>query len=150
MDRFELFLSGIHSIYRNIQQIKSAEMEELGLKGTHFLCLYYLHKSEIPLTPVQLSKKCLLDKAAISRIIKQLIEKNLVFYEETTEKRRYRNALSLTSKGKQITEVFMDRINVALSKGGKGLTEEERSIFYSCLTKIKNNLQEIVDDGGVL
>ena len=70
--------------------------------------------------------------------------------EETTEKRRYRNALSLTSKGKQITEVFMDRINVALSKGGKGLTEEERSIFYSCLTKIKNNLQEIVDDGGVL
>ena len=116
MDRFELFLSGIHSIYRNIQQIKSAEMEELGLKGTHFLCLYYLHKSEIPLTPVQLSKKCLLDKAAISRIIKQLIEKNLVFYEETTEKRRYRNALSLTSKGKQITEVFMDRINVALSR----------------------------------
>ena len=44
----------------------------------------------------------------------------------------------------------MDRIDVALSKGGKGLTEEERSIFYSCLTKIKNNLQEIVDDGGVL
>ena len=31
----------------------------------------------------------------------------------------------------------MDRIDVALSKGGKGLTEEERSIFYSCLTKIK-------------
>ena len=60
MDRFELFLSGIHSIYRNIQQIKSAEMEELGLKGTHFLCLYYLHKSEIPLTPVQLSKKKIL------------------------------------------------------------------------------------------
>lgn len=150
MDRFEVFLSAINSIYRNIQQIKSAEMEELGLKGTHFLCLYYLNKNETPLTPAQLSKKCLLDKAAISRIIKQLVEKNLVFYEETNGKRRYRDTLSLTPTGKQITQVFMKRINVALSKGGKGLTEEERKVFYACLTTIKNNLQEVVDEGGVL
>ena len=45
IQRFDAFVSGITSCYKYIQRIKSMEMTEFGLKGTHVRCLYYLRQN---------------------------------------------------------------------------------------------------------
>ena len=48
------------------------EMTELGLKGTHVMCLFFLHHTPEGLTAAQLCQLCAEDKAAISRTIATL------------------------------------------------------------------------------
>src|SRR5699024_11963085 len=43
-DRFETFVLTINRIYRCIQRIKDREMEALGLKGSHVMCLFQLRQ----------------------------------------------------------------------------------------------------------
>ena len=38
VDRFVRFVTSISQLYRCIQKIKSKEMTEFGLKGTHVMC----------------------------------------------------------------------------------------------------------------
>ena len=76
-DRFETFATTIATINRYVQKIKSMEMKTLGLKGTHVMCLYSLGKHPEGLTATQLCRLCGEDKAAISRTITELTEKDL-------------------------------------------------------------------------
>ena len=76
--RFETFVLSINRIYRCIQKIKSQEMTELGLKGTHVMCLFQLRQYPQGLTAAELSHFCMEDKAAISRAISRLEELELV------------------------------------------------------------------------
>lgn len=50
IQRFADFLTGITVCYKYIQRIKSAEMTELGLKGTHVACMFYLNHNPGGLT----------------------------------------------------------------------------------------------------
>ena len=70
--RFESFVTGITVCYKYIQRIKSMEMGELGLKGAHAMCLFYLHHNPGGLTAAQLCTLCAEDKAAISRTVADL------------------------------------------------------------------------------
>ena len=56
--RFHTFVSAITLCYKSIQRIKSAEMTEFGLKGTHVMCLFYLHHEPSGLTAAQLCSRC--------------------------------------------------------------------------------------------
>lgn len=85
-DRFETFTTTITQINRCIQKIKSHEIGSWGLKGTHVMCLYSLGKKPEGLTAAQLSKVCGEDKAAVSRTISELTEKNFVTSDTDTEK----------------------------------------------------------------
>ena len=75
LQRFEDFVTGITVCYKYIQRIKSAEMTEFGLKGTHVMCLFFLHRHPEGLTAAQLCQLCAEDKAAISRSLAVLQEK---------------------------------------------------------------------------
>lgn len=138
LQRFEAFVAGITVCYRYIQRIKSVEMTELGLKGTHVMCLFYLHRSQQPLTATQLCQLCAEDKAAISRTLMTLQEKG---YIQTGEK-RYRSPITLTPAGSNVACQVDDLIAQWVGFGGDGLTEEERSIFYKALAHISENLQK--------
>ena len=72
LDRFHSFVAGIAECHRYIQRIKSAEMTEFGLKGTHVMCIFFLNRSADGLTAAQLSQQCGEDKAAISRTVAEL------------------------------------------------------------------------------
>ena len=50
IQRFEDFVSLINTAYKGLQKIKSYEVEELGLKGNHVMCLFYLGQNEGGLT----------------------------------------------------------------------------------------------------
>lgn len=140
--RFEAFVSGITICYKYIQRIKSMEMEELGLKGTHAMCLFYLHLNPEGLTATQLSTLCGEDKAAISRTISDLRQQGFVCQEP---EKSYRASLLLTQKGRSVAEKVDQLIESWVTAGGDGLNEQQRNDFYQSLALISSNLKNKMD-----
>ncbi|MCD8037257.1 MAG: MarR family transcriptional regulator [Clostridiales bacterium] len=140
-ERFEMIVTHINSIYRSIQKIKSFEMTELGLKGTQVMCLYMLRQNKEGLTSAELSSLCTEDKAAVSRAVGELEEAGLAYFEDSEGKRRYRSKIYLTEKGKKSADIMRGMIENAVNRGGEGITDEERAIFYKALIMISNNLK---------
>ena len=138
IQRFDAFVSGITSCYKYIQRIKSMEMTEFGLKGTHVMCLYYLRQNPGGLTASQLCGLCAEDKAAISRTVSELKSRG---YITTLSEKAYRAMLTLTTAGQDIARQFDHLSESWVTAGGDGLSDEERSDFYRALSSIAENLR---------
>ena len=138
LQRFQDFVTGITQCYRSIQKIKSTEMTEFGLKGTHVICLFFLGQHPEGLTAAQLSQMCAEDKAAISRTLAVLQEQG---YIQAGEK-KYRAPLRLTAAGEELARQMEGLIQHWVTFGGDDLTKEEREIFYRALGKIAARLGE--------
>ena len=141
IDRFHTFVCDITLCYKSIQRIKSAEMTEFGLKGTHVMCLFYLHHEPNGLTAAQLCSCCEEDKAAISRTLAELTEKGYICPAQSIGKKKYRAPMQLTAAGIEVAEKVDSLITQWVSAGGDGLTEEERTVFYRALNIISENLR---------
>ena len=146
LNRFGAFVSGITACYKYIQRIKSMEMTELGLKGTHAMCLFHLHRHEEGLTATQLCQLCGEDKAAISRTLSELEGKGYLHTRFTAGK-KYRAVLLLTQTGHQMAEHIDGLIAEWVSAGGDGLSAEERDEFYRALEHIASNLKHRYENG---
>ena len=145
MDRFETFTVNIAKISRNIKKIKSKEMEQFNLKTPHVSCLYYLYKKGYSLTAKELCEICDEDKAAISRSIEYL-EKNAYLTCESKLEKRYRSPILLTEKGKHVGEYIVKKIDGILNVASKGISEEDRKVFYKSLLIISENLQKMSEN----
>lgn len=141
--RFDQFVSGITVCYKYIQRIKALEMPELepGLKGTHVMCLFYLNLNPEGLTAARLCALCQEDKAAISRTVAELSERGFVESAESGGK-RYRAALQLTDRGRELAGRVESVISQWVEAGGDGLSEDERAAFYHGLGVISENLRD--------
>lgn len=145
-ERFENFTVLITKINRSIHKIKAEEMAEFDLKSPHVSCLYYLYKAD-SLTAKELGDICAEDKAALSRSIEYL-ESNGFIECSSNAKKRYKAALMLTEKGKQIAKCIAQKIDNILEKAGASITEENRKILYQSLEIINENLQKICNKYG--
>ena len=142
IQRFDAFVSGITACYKYIQRIKSMEMTEFGLKGTHVMCLYYLRQNPAGLTASQLCGLCAEDKAAISRTVSELKSRG---YITTLSEKAYRAMLTLTAAGQEIARKFDQLIESWVAIGGDGLSDEERTDFYRSLSAIAENLRTRIE-----
>lgn len=142
IDRFEKLTIGIAQIYKSIQRIKKCQMSGIGLKGTHVMCIYYLSNHPEGLTASDLCDICKEDKAGISRILSELEQNGFICYESANDK-KYRAKAVLTSEGRTCAALVNDMIRHATEKGGNGITEKEREIFYRVLFQISENLNQI-------
>lgn len=142
LKRFQSFVSGITICYKYIQKIKSVEMTEFGMKGTHVMCLFFLRQNPEGLTAAQLCQLCMEDKAAISRTLAELNEKEYI----CSEGKKYRAVIHLTERGFAITEKIDELIEQWVGCGGDGLSEENREIFYRSLERISSNLHARLDE----
>ena len=142
IQRFDAFVSGITACYKYIQRIKSMEMTEFGLKGTHVMCLYYLRRNPAGLTAAQLCGLCAEDKAAISRTVSELKSRG---YITSLSEKAYRAMLTLTAAGQEVAHKFDRLIEGWVNAGGDGLSEAERSDFYKTLSTITENLRARIE-----
>ena len=138
LQRFEAFVSGITMCYKYIQRIKSMEMTELGLKGAHVMCLFFMFRHEKGLTATELCRLCNEDKAAVSRTLATLREKELI----QSEGNAYRARWMLTEQGRAVTDRVCSLVDQWVGFGGEGLREEEREVFYKVLEHISDNLRK--------
>ena len=96
LNRFGAFVTGITACYKYIQRIKTQEMAELGLKGTHMPCLFFLSQNPEGMTAAQLCHLCDEDKAAISRTLAELETKGYL-RTQTMSGKKYRAVVLLDS-----------------------------------------------------
>lgn len=143
-DRFEAFITGVTVCYKYIQRIKSMEMTELGLKGTHVTCLFYLNNHPEGLTAAQLCGLCAEDKASVSRTVADLRARGYIAPSE----KHYRAPLKLTQEGRKAAKQMEPLIERWVLSGGDGLTEEQRKTFYQSLALIGDNLRKRLEEEG--
>lgn len=143
-NRFEAFAGSVVELNRCLQRIKDIEMRKLGLRAGHAMCLYYLGQHEDGLTAAELTDLCREDKAAVSRCVKELMEKELLYGRVPENKRSYRTKLRLTDRGRELVDRIQDRIEQALFSGGSGLTDAQRETFYDSMEKILCNLSRYI------
>lgn len=146
LDRFGMFVAGVTSCYRSIQKIKSMEMTEFGLKGTHVMCLFYLQQNREGLTAAQLCQLCCEDKAAVSRNLWELEQKGYI-QTQTDSGKKYRARIFLTESGEAVVRQMDDLIRQWVTLGGSGLSEQERNDFYRTLGLIADNLKKNLPNG---
>jgi DNA-binding MarR family transcriptional regulator len=139
--RFETFTVLINRINRNIRKIKNQEMAEYNLRSVHISCLYYLYTSD-SLTATDLCERCEEDKATISRAVDYL-ETNGYLTCKSKSAKRYKSSLVLTEKGLQTGKKIAEKIAYVLEEISVGLTDEERLVFYRCLSIISQSLDII-------
>ena len=140
-NRFEQFTTAISQIYKSVQKIKTNEVNSYGLKANHVMILFQLKKNPAGLTPSQLCENCEVDKAAISRSLKELTGKGFV-REAEPDGRKYRIPLVLTASGTDAAQHIEKAIQSAVEIGGAGLTDRQRAEFYHSLLLIARNLEE--------
>lgn len=141
--RFSQFTAYISELYWMIQKIEREEMEALGLKGPQAECLVAMSGRRNGVTAAELSTLCEKDKAAISRSIADLVSRGLVIREGSA----YRALLRLTEEGRKIAEQVNRKVALAVSRAGKGLTEEDRAALYENLERICCNIKKISQEG---
>ncbi len=144
-ERYQLFTTLIAKCARAIKKIKSREMSEFNLKGLHVSCLYYVYISKKSLTATELCEICDEDKANISRAIDMLEEGGFIVCNSKTQK-KYNCPISLTETGMTVAKSVANKIDDMVMLASRGLSEENRKVFYSSLTLISNNLDEICEN----
>lgn len=146
LNRFEQFSTVVSGINRYIQKIERDEMVKYGYKGAFAQYLVVLNKYPQGLTLTNLCEICDKDKAAVSRALTELVEKELVF-KDIKENKSYKGKYCLTYKGKECAEYVVTKAKMAVSKVGSELSEEQRAVLYSSLEIIAENLKKISKDG---
>ena len=144
--RFEVFTLALSEIMSNWNKIATEELRPYGLKGGYVVYLIALFKAPEGLTAANLSQMCNRDKAEVSRAIKALEEKDFVSRTNTTVT-NYRANITLTKKGREVTHSLRERVKLVVEKGGEGLGDNEREIFYNALEIISKNLKKISEGG---
>lgn len=140
LQRFELFTSGISSVYRDVQKIERDEMEKQGLRGAFAQYLLAISRYPEGITAAALCEVCDKDKAAVSRVVAEMEAKGLLERETGNQ---YRAKLCLTPAGEEAAEFVRRRASAAVELAGKDLSEDERKAFYAALAVLSASLQKI-------
>ena len=138
--RFELFDGLIASAGKTLQRLKNNKMEQYGLGSTHTTCLCKLDKAgEGGMTQKELTEQEGIDRAQVSRVLRDLERKNLV---EAVGASTYKKRYCLTEKGRGITAEMNDIILEIHGYVSEGIPMEEIRVFYEVLQRVDENLKK--------
>ena len=137
---FEAFNSLIGSTMKSLEHLKAKGMGEYGLSGTHTLCIQKLFHAPRGLTRTELSRSCGVDRAQITRVIGDLLAKDLV--DEVGNGSNYRKKCVLTSRGTEIAREIAELIRRINEFVSGNIPQERLLLFYETLAEINENLKQ--------
>ncbi len=137
-DRFILFSSLLNDAQKSIARLKYKKMDSYGLGSAHTLCLCVLYANAQGVNKTELAKLCGVDKAQISRIISDLLEKNYVTV--ATPERNYRQKYVLSGEGLAVTAEIKETVRSINDFVGGNIPKEQLDIFYATFKTICDNL----------
>ena len=143
-DRYELFHQMISNASKTINRLKGRYMSRYGLSGTHTICLRQLFENEAGFTKSEIADCCDIDKAQITRIIGELMEKGYVSSDES--KKAYNRKFFLTESGKRITNEI-NEVVVAINRYvSEDIPIEDIKRFYETFEIINGKLKDYEED----
>ena len=146
-DIFEQFSLLILKMSKIVQKIKALEMAPFDLKAVHVMILYLLRMHREGLSVSELCRQTMDDKAAVSRAVSVLRERGYVLPEDARL-----SPVRLTKEGEELAAYITGRAACAVSEGGVGLSDEERTRFFCVLETICCNLEKyqkkLLDESG--
>ena len=140
-ERFSPFVLYIERISKNIKRIADSKMEPYGLRSSHVMCILQLAKSENGLSSTELSEACGVDKAFISRITSELMEKKYITKDEENAVGIYKTKLILTENGKEINKIIVGILEDCFKSVDARLTKKKLDVFYDVLEKVDTGIE---------
>lgn len=142
-ERFTPFVLYIERISKNIKRIADEKMAPYGLRSAHVMCIMQLGKSENGFSSSELSEVCGVDKAFISRITTELLEKEYISKGEGNEG-KYKVKFFLTEKGIDINNQLISIVMECLEKVDSHISVKKLEIFYELLGGIDRGIEALV------
>ena len=141
-NRFEILSPSVLQLVKTVQSIKSRKMAEHGLKGTNALCLCeILNSGEEGLSATELARCCEIDKAQVSRCMKEMADKGLI-YRNDQEGRRYKQKYRLTEAGLAAARDIENTSRHVQELVRRGLTAQDIEDFYRITAIMCRNFSE--------
>lgn len=139
-ERIADFLSFTKRLDKALFYVKGEEGRNLHLKGIHVLCLFYISGGE-PMSAMDLSRITGEDKGAISKALEKL--RSIGFVEP---RKRYMDAVRLTSKGEEASKRLLRRIEKIALFARVGISDEEDDAFLLTMKKYVDNFDKAIND----
>ena len=147
MDRFTAFALNLANIERDLHKIKSKKMAEYGLRATHLMCMIQIFCNEDGLTSTEIARTCAIDKAFVSRITADLVDRKFVmFNEKYNDGRKYRQKFVLTEEGMKVMYEINEVVDKVIAKIYDQVSEEEIQHFYKILSVLNNNVMSAIEE----
>ena len=143
--RFTPFVLLIERISKNIKRIADKEMEPYGLRSAHVMCMLQLSKTENGLSSSALAEVCGVDKAFISRITNELLEKGYIKKEEIPSK-KYKTHFHLTETGMEINKKMTEIVSSYVHCVNKNVPSREIECFYEVLNAFDCEISQIANE----
>lgn len=141
MDRFTAFALNLTNLERDLYKIKSKKMAEYGLRATHLMCMVQIFCHEDGLTPTEIARTCAIDKAFVSRITADLVDRNFIkFNEKYNDGRKYKQKFVLTDEGMSVMDQINEVVDNVIAKIHGQVSEKELKSFYKVLEVLNNNI----------
>lgn len=135
--RFILFAGLINSVTKSVQAMKMMKMARYGLSAAHTNCLCRLAEAPEGLTQGELADLEMMDKAQVSRVLRELEEKG---YAARAGEGAYKRRYVLTPLGIATTEE-MEGILLDLNRFvSRDIPEEDLEVFYRTMRTIAENI----------
>ncbi len=139
IDRFERFSHNVIGAIKSLQALKVKHMEKYGLSGTHTICLRLLCDNEEGLTKGEISSRCEIDKAQITRIVNELLSKGYVHADNS--QRAYNRKFFLTEKGRRMTDEINAKVKQINTYVSEDISDEDIERFYDVFERINEKLR---------
>lgn len=124
---------------KHLDKIVNKDLEKYKINCVHFRPIMLLNNHIDGLSLNELTTFIGIDKANTTRVINDLLKKDIV-YKETDKQRRYK--IKLTETGKEIAFYATEDRRKTEEKIFSVLSEEEKTIFYSLVNKILESLED--------
>lgn len=142
-ERFTPFVLYIERISKNIKRIADEKMEPYGLRSAHIMCILQLGKSQGGLSSSTLADVCGVDKAFISRITNELLEKKYI-KKQQGYLGKYKIKFVLTENGIEIHKIIKNVVMECLDRVDSHISMRKLEIFYEVLSDIDSGIASLV------
>lgn len=93
------------------------------------------------MTVTELARACGVNKAFVSRVTSELLEKNYISREKKSE-HTYNVKYLLAEKGQKITDRINEKLNDVFKNIDKDITPEKLAVFNEVLAILDKNIEE--------
>ncbi len=145
-ERYEHFACATSEISRYLRRLAGEEMKQHGLRASLAVYFMILANHHTGLTATRLCELSGRDKADVSRML-SFMEMEGYAVKEGAPQQLYNGAYVLTEKGMEIAKSVKRRAVKAMEIAGRDLTEDTRTLFYSALDSVVDNLRELTQKG---